>query len=66
MVIEFIDVSWDEVKDNIEFIEDRMRHFTEDIDVNYDVMFKKGDLIYYFEFQHNEIEKIKIYRSSNA
>jgi hypothetical protein len=62
MVIEFTDVSWNEVKDSIEFIEDRMRHFTKDIDVNYDVMFKKGDLVYSFEFQHNEIEKIKIYR----
>ena len=62
MVIEFTDVSWSEVKDSIEFIENKIRMLEEEVDVNYDVMFKKGDLVYSFEFQHNEIETIKIYR----
>ena len=62
MVIEFIDLSWSEVKDSIEFIEDKIRMLEEEVDVNYDVMFKKSDLVYSFEFQHNEIETIKIYR----
>jgi hypothetical protein len=62
MVIEFIDLSWSEVKDSIEFIEDKIRMLEEEVDVNYDVMFKKSDLVYSFEFQHNEIETIKVYR----
>jgi hypothetical protein len=55
-------LSWSEVKDSIEFIEDKIRMLEEEVDVNYDVMFKKSDLVYSFEFQHNEIETIKVYR----
>lgn len=62
MILTFNGLTWDEVKDNIQYMDERLQKHIDEMDVLYDVTFIKDDIIFTFVFQHDELESVDVYK----
>ena len=62
MILTFNGLTWDEVKDNIQYMDERLQKHIDEIDVLYDVTFIKNDIVFTFVFQHDELESVDVYK----
>ena len=60
MQITFKDLTWDEVKENVNYIDNQLQSYINDMDVLYDVTFIKDDIMFTFIFQYDELESINV------
>lgn len=60
--IKFKGLTWEEVKDNIEYMDKSISNYMNEMDVLYDVAFVKNDIVFSFVFQYEELESITVYK----
>ena len=62
MILTFNGLTWDEVKGNIQYMDERLQKYIDEMDVLYDVTFIKDDIVFTFVFQHDELESVDVYK----
>ena len=68
MTLTFKGLEWDEIKNNLDYMEKSLEKYMNDMDVYYDVAFVKDGIVFDFIFQYDDLESINVYKieDSNA
>jgi hypothetical protein len=68
MTLTFKGLEWDEIKNNLDYMEKSLEKYMNDMDVYYDVAFVKNGIVFDFIFQYDDLESINVYKieDSNA
>ncbi len=73
MILTFKGLEWDEIRNNLDYMEQSLKKYMNDMDVYYDVafvkdgivfdfIFQKDGIVFDFIFQYDVLEAINVYK----
>lgn len=62
MILTFKGLEWDEIRNNLDYMEQSLKKYMNDMDVYYDVAFVKDGIVFDFIFQYDVLEAINVYK----
>jgi hypothetical protein len=62
MILTFKGLEWDEIRNNLDYMEQSLEKYMNDMDVYYDVAFVKDGIVFDFIFQYDDLETVNVYK----